>query len=421
MLQISISLVFNLGVILLLGFIAGLLLNKIKIPGLCGMILIGILIGPILNEMGVEFFQISDSLSASLRQIALVIVLTRSGLNLDIKTLKRVGRPAILMCFLPATIEIITVGVLSYLLLDLTIFEGFLLGSVLAAVSPAVVSPRMIKISDSGYGINKGAPKLVLAGSSCDDVYVIVVFYAFLGIVEKGSMDALSIALVPVNIILGIVVGILIGLLLGFIIRKIPKTVEAVIVMLAVSFTLIGLEELCKAYTKIDPQALLSILVMAIVVLYKAPDKALDLSNGYNMMWRVFEILLFVLVGASISFDTITLSNVLYGILILIIGLIMRSAGVYLCLIATDLNWRERLFAVISYLPKATVQASIGGIALSMGLSCGGVVLSVAVLSILITAPLGAILIDNLYKKLLTYDLDKNIVEEKEVFEDKTI
>lgn len=408
MLLFEVSLIFNIGVILLLGFIIGLLFNKIRIPGLCGMILVGILIGPVLSKLGIGFYSISDSLSASLRQIALVIVLTRSGLNLDLKTLRRIGRPAILMCFIPATFEMIAVALSSHILLDLSLFEGILLGSVLAAVSPAVVSPRMIRINDEGYGINKGAPKLVLAGSSCDDIYVIVMFYTFLGIVENKSMNSLNLALVPINIILGIVIGIGAGLLLGIAIRRIKGNVEAIIIMIATSFILIGFEEFCKNYTKIDPQALLSILVMAIVVLYKAGDKAIMLSNGYNKLWKAFEIILFVLVGASLSFDTITLNNVFYGFIILILGLIFRLLGTYLCLIGTNFNNREKIFCIISYIPKATVQASIGGIALSMGLGCGGVILSIAVLSILITAPIGAILIDNLYKRLLTYDVLAN-------------
>ncbi len=388
--------ILSFGIILLGGFIIGYLLNKIKIPGLVGMLLFGLFIGPYcLNLIDKSILNISSEL----RQIALVIILTRSGLNLDFKSLKKIGRPAILMCFIPATLEILGVAVASVFLLHLSIFESILLGSVLAAVSPAVVSPRMIELIEKGYGEEHNVPKLILAGSSVDDIYVVVLFYAFLGLVENNALDVKGICMIPVSILLGILLGILIGWVLSIVFKKLKTTLLTnVILTLSISFLCVGFENYLKQWVSIS--SLLSIMVMSMILLFKNEEQAKELSKGYNTLWKVFEILLFVLVGASINF-TYALENGFIALAVLLIGLSFRCIGVFLSLLCTPLTWKERVFTMLAYLPKATVQASIGGIALSLGLSCGEIVLTVSVLSILITAPLGAVLIDNLKDKLL--------------------
>jgi NhaP-type Na+/H+ or K+/H+ antiporter len=388
--------IFSIGLILILGFIIGWLLSKIKIPGLVGMIIVGLLIGPYCLGLIDEKIL---SISTELRQVALVIILTRSGLNLDIDSLKKIGRPAILMSFIPATLEIIGTTLISQLLLEITIFESILLGTVLAAVSPAVVSPRMIKLIEERFGENHQVPKLILAGSSVDDIYVIVLFYTFLGLVGNNTFDFVSITMIPVTIILGVLLGIIVGLILSYILKKTNfKTAINILIIISSSFLMIGLENMLKDYISIS--SLLGIMVTGIVLLFRNKEKAKQLSDGYNNLWIFFEIILFVLVGATVDFSY-AINNGLMAILILIIGLLFRTLGVLLCLIKTKLTFKERLFTILAYIPKATVQASIGGIALSLGLSCGSIILTVSVISILITAPIGAILIDNLSSKLL--------------------
>lgn len=395
----------SLGMILLGGFLIGLLLDKIHIPGFVGMILLGILLGPtVLNIIDSEILTISPLL----RQLALVIVLTRSGLNLNLQELKKVGRPAILMCFIPATFEIIAVGIASHYLLGLTWFEGFLLGSVLGAVSPAVVSPRMIKLIDQGYTHNF-IPQIILGGASADDTYTIIIFYAFLGIVEKGTFNGLSVALIPLTIISGIALGIIFGLALAILYKKTSLSlVINILIFFSISLLLLGIEESLKTY--FDISALIAIMVMGMIVLLKLPTKAQELSKGYNNLWKFFEILLFVLVGAAVDFRYIIKSGG-FGILVLIIGLFFRSIGVYLCLLGTKLSFKERIFCIFAYLPKATVQASIGGIALSLGLPCGATVLAIAVLAIVITAPIGGFLIDTFGKRFLTKNKNEAFIE----------
>lgn len=386
----------SLGVALIAGFTIGWLLERIHVPGFVGMIVLGVLLGPtVLNFLSPDLLVISSTL----RQIALVVVLTRSGLSLDFRALKKVGRPAILMCFVPATFEIVGVGIASHYLLSLDWMEGFLLGCVLGAVSPAVVSPRMIKLIEEGY-THKSIPQIILGGSSADDTYTIILFYAFLGIVQNGTFDALSVGLIPLTIISGIALGLLVGILLVLFYKKtnFPLAVN-VLLFFGVSLSLLGFEELLKEY--FDVSSLLAIMVMGMVVLFKLPKKAKELSNGYNGIWKVFEILLFVLVGAAVDFKYIVSSGG-FGILVLLIGLVFRSVGVVICLLGSKLNLKETVFCIFAYLPKATVQASIGGIALSYGLSCGPIVLAVAVLAIVITAPIGGFLIDSFGKRWLS-------------------
>jgi NhaP-type Na+/H+ or K+/H+ antiporter len=388
--------IFSIGLILILGFIIGWLLSKIKIPGLVGMIIVGLLIGPYCLGLIDEKIL---SISTELRQVALVIILTRSGLNLDIDSLKKIGRPAILMSFIPATLEIIGTTLISQLLLEITIFESILLGTVLAAVSPAVVSPRMIKLIEERFGEKHQVPKLILAGSSVDDIYVIVLFYTFLGLVGNNTFDFVSITMIPVTIILGVLLGIIVGFILSYILKKTNfKTTINILIIISSSFLMIGLENMLKDYISIS--SLLGIMVIGIILLFRNKEQAKQLSDGYNNLWIFFEIILFVLVGATVDFSY-AINNGLIAILILMIGLLFRTLGVLLCLIKTKLTFKERLFTILAYIPKATVQASIGGIALSLGLSCGSIILTVSVISILITAPIGAILIDNLSSKLL--------------------
>ncbi|MGM9874006.1 MAG: cation:proton antiporter [Bacilli bacterium] len=388
--------ILSFGLILLVGYIVGYLLNKIKIPGLVGMIIVGLVFGPYcLNLIDENILNISSEL----RQIALVIILTRSGLNLNIQSLKKVGRPAILMCFIPATLEIVGIMLASHFILNLSWQEGLLLGSVLAAVSPAVVSPRMIKLIEEGYGKEHSVPELILAGSSVDDIYVIVLFYAFLSLVETNTFNFISIALAPISIILGIIFGIVVGIILLFIFKKTKFSLPInILILISTSFLMIGVENLLKPYISIS--SLLGIMVIGMILTFKLKDKAKELSRGYNSMWTFFEVILFVLVGASVNFSY-ALNNFWPSLLVLIIGLLSRTIGVIICLLFTKLTIKERIFCIFAYLPKATVQASIGGIALSTGLSCGEVILTVSVLSIIITAPLGAFFIDIFAKKLL--------------------
>lgn len=387
--------------VLIVGFLAGYVLNKIKIPGLVGMILIGVLFGPfVLNIIDPKILNISSEL----RQIALVIILTRSGLNLNLKDLKKIGRPAILMCFVPATFEIIGVMLASRFLLNLSWVEGLLLGSVLGAVSPAVVVPRMTKLMDQKYGEKNHVPELVLAGASADDIYTIILFYSFLGLAQTGTFDFLNVVMIPVSIISGIGLGIAVGILLVLLFKhaKIHRIFKILILLIA-SIGMVYLERVLKPYFSIS--SLLGIMVVGIIILFKNKDTAIEIKPGYNKLWKIFEVILFVLVGAAVDIRYAAM-NTLPCLGVLAIGLAFRSIGVFVCLIKTNLTFKERLFAFISYLPKATVQASIGGIALSLGLPCGQIVLSCAVLAILITAPVGAFLIDLLSSKLL--DKDKN-------------
>lgn len=401
--------IFSLGIILILGLILGYLLSKIKIPGLIGMIVLGMIIGPYCLSL------IDNSLlniSSYLRKIALVIILTRSGFNLDIQSLKEIKIRGILLSFIPASFEIIGVSFISYILLNLTIIESLLLGSVLSAVSPAVVSPRMIKLIEEDNNINKNVPKLILAGSSLDDIYVIVLFYIFLELNMKENVNIISVLNLPISIVLGIFLGLTCGIIITYLLKKsnFSNTINTLIA-LSTSFIMIGIEDILKKYISIS--SLLAILVFAIILLFKNKDKVKNLSTSYNNLWLFFEIILFVLVGAELNFKY-AFENVFISLLIIIIGLIFRSVGVFFCLIKSKYNLKERIFIIISYIPKATVQASIGSIALSNGLLCGKIILTVSIISILFTAPIGALLIDNLKNKLLNNGSNlRTIIENK--------
>ena len=387
---LSISLIFILG--MSLGFIC----KKLKLPSLIGLLITGILLGPyVLNLIDVSIL----SISSELRKIALIIILTRAGLSLDTSGLKKIGRPAFLMCFVPATCELIGMIILAPKLIGLSLLEAAILGAVLAAVSPAVVVPRMVKLMDEGYGTEEGIPQLILAGASVDDIYVIVLFSTFLKMDQGQDISLTSFINIPVSIILGIIIGLMIGSALAFYFKNVHiRDTTKVLIILCISFVLIFIED--SMNTPITFSALISIMFIGIGLKKKREIIAERLSIKYEKLWVAAEVLLFVLVGAEINIFYI--GNVGLKAILLIMGvLIFRMLGVLLCLIGTKLNRKERLFIMMAYTPKATVQAAIGGIPLSMGLSCGDVVLTIAVLAIVITAPLGAFAIDSTYTTLL--------------------
>ena len=380
------------------GILGGFLFEKIKLPKLVWYIILGILIGPsLLNVVDDTLL----SISSHLRQIALVIILTRSGLSLDVKSLKKIGRPAILMCFLPACFEIAGITIFGPMLLGISYFEALLLGSVLAAVSPAVVVPRMIRLMEEGYGKEHCVPELVMAGASCDDIFVIVLFYSFKNLVATSTFDAWSIGQIPISIVSGVALGIGVGFLMVLAIRymKLNRIVH-VLLMLGLSFGMLALENVLKPYFSVS--SLLAIIVMAFVVGIFKKEEAKEIQKSYNGLWQGFEILLFALVGIAVDVRYAFSKEGAIIVGLVFIALVFRSLGVICSVIATKFTWKEKLYIVVSYLPKATVQASIGAIALSEGLACGTLVLTAAVVAILITAPLGAILMDSLKNKLLT-------------------
>lgn len=397
----------SIGTILILGLLGGFIFAKIKIPKIIFYILLGILLGPsVLGFLDKDLLNVSSYL----RQIALMIILTRSGLSLDFKKLKEIGRPAILMCFLPATFEIIGVTIFAPILLNISYFEAMLLGSVLGAVSPAIVVPRMIKLQEEKYGEKNHVPELIMAGASCDDIFVIVLFYSFKSLVKTNEFNPLTLIEIPTSIIFGVLLGLIVGYILLLLFRKFPiNTVIKTIIVISSSFLMLGIEKLFEIYSitenyHINISSLLGIIVVGIILLKKTSIEAKKIKVNYDHLWNVFEILLFVLVGATVDvkYAFSETGAILIGVLLL--GLLFRTFGVLTSLMFTKYNWKERLYIIIAYLPKATVQASIGGIALSEGLACGSLILTGAVISILITAPIGALLMDLLYKKLLNKD-----------------
>lgn len=383
----------SLFLVFFVGIIGGILFEKIKIPKIIFYLIIGILFGgSCLNLIDPSLEAISDYL----RQIALIIILTRSGLALDFKSLIKIGRPAILMCFLPASFEIIGITIFGPLLLNISYLEAILLGCVLGAVSPAIVVPRMLTMIENKEGGD--IPKVIMAGSSCDDIYVIVLFYACLNALKTSSFNFLSILKIPSSIILGVLLGLLIGigLINLFKLFKLNSTIK-VIIMLGVSFLMVWLESYLKTYISIS--ALLGIIVMSIMLSSKIPDLN-EVKQSYNHLWSAFEILLFVLVGTRVKLNLVFSFEGLKIFILILIGLLFRTIGVILSVMKNNYKLKEIIFFVVSYLPKATVQASIGAIALSEGLACGEVVLTASVIAIVFTAPVGAILIDWLKTKV---------------------
>ncbi len=386
----------SISLILILGMFMGWLCQKIKLPSLLGMLITGIVLGPYgLNLLDGSIL----GMSADLRKIALIIILTRAGLGLDISGLKKIGRPAVLMCFVPASFELIGMLLLAPRLMGLSLLEAAIMGAVLAAVSPAVVVPRMVKLMDEGYGVKDGIPQLILAGASVDDVYVIVLFSTFTGMMQGEGASILKFVNIPVSIVLGIAIGLLIGLLLAYFFSKVHiRDTSKVLIILSISFLLVVIED--KLTTAITFSALIAIMFIGIGLQKKREAVAKRLSAKYGKLWVGAEVFLFVLVGATVNIEY--LGRVGAKALIVIIGaLVFRMLGVFVCLLGTSLNRKEKLFTMMAYTPKATVQAAIGGIPLALGFACGDTVLAVAVLAIVLTAPLGAFAIDFSYRKLL--------------------
>ena len=384
----------SLFLIFFVGIIGGILFEKIKIPKIIFYLLMGILFGSsLLNIIDPSLEQISDYL----RQIALIIILTRSGLALDFKTLIKIGRPAILMCFLPARFEIIGITIFGPLLLNISYLEALLLGCILGAVSPAIVVPRMLTMIEKKQGGD--VPKIIMAGASCDDIYVIILFYACLNALRTSKFNFISLLQIPSSILLGILLGLIfgIGLIYLFKLLNTSSTIK-VIIMLGVSFLLVWLEAYLKAYISIS--SLLAIIIMSIIISTRMDDLK-EIKGAYNHLWSAFEILLFVLVGTRVKLNLVFSIEGLSILLLILIGLAFRSIGVFLSLIGKKYKLKEIIFFIVSYLPKATVQASIGAIALSEGLECGQLVLAASVIAILVTAPLGAILMDLTKRKIL--------------------
>lgn len=386
----------SIALILLLGLLLSSLFTKLKLPGLLGMIIVGIVLSPhALNLMDESIL----SISADLRQIALVIILTRAGLSLDVSELKKVGRPAVLMCFVPACVEILGTILLAPALLGVTVLEAAVLGSVIAAVSPAVVVPRMIRLIEEGYGKEHSIPQLILAGASVDDVFVIVVFTAFTSLAATGELSATAFLQIPISIVLGILAGILLGTaLVSFFKHFHMRDSVKILIILSMSFLMLELQNRLDGIVPIS--GLLAIMSMGIMIRKRYDVLAVRLSKKYNKLWVAAEIFLFVLVGATVDVRY-AMSAGVAAVLLVVGSLVFRMAGVAFSLLKTQLTKKERAFCMVAYTPKATVQAAIGAIPLTMGLSCGQIVLTVAVLSILITAPFGAICVDKLYRKLL--------------------
>ena len=389
----------SIALMFLTGMALGGIFKKLRLPPLVGMIITGILLGPsVLNLIDGSVLGIS----ADLRKIALIIILTRAGLSLDIDDLKKAGRPALLMCFVPASFEILGAVILAPPLLGVSRLEAAVIGAVIGAVSPAVVVPRMIRIMNEGYGTAKRIPQLILAGASADDVYVIVLFTSFTALLAGNSSGILDYIQIPTSVILGIIMGAVCGILLNIFFRRIHMRDSAkAIIILSICFLFTATETALE--NSIHVSGLIAVMALGMTIYKLYPVLALRLSSKYNKLWVGAELMLFVLVGAAVE----PARAADYGIsaVLLILGaLVFRMAGVFTALLGTNLTMRERLFCMAAYSPKATVQAAIGAIPLSMGLPCGELVLTVSVLSILITAPLGAALTDNLYKRLLNKD-----------------
>ena len=390
------SMLLSISLILIVGMSMGWICRKCRLPSLLGMLITGMVLGPyLLNLLDENILGIS----AELRKIALVIILTRAGLGLDLSGLKKLGRPALLMCFLPATFELIGVLLLAPKLMELSLLEAAIMGSVLAAVSPAVVVPRMVKLMDEGYGVKQGIPQLILAGASVDDVYVIVLFSTFVGMMQGESASVISFVNIPISILLGIGIGLSFGFLLALYFRKVHiRDTSKVLIVLSISLLLVVLED--SLTTPITFSALIAIMFIGIGLRRKREKVAARLSAKYGKLWVAAEVFLFVLVGATVNIGYLGKVGI-KALLVIVAALLFRMLGVFLCLLGTNLLCRERLFVMLAYTPKATVQAAIGGIPLALGFACGDTILTVAVLAIVITAPLGAFAIDLSYKKLL--------------------
>lgn len=395
----------SLALIFLVGLAMAAIIQQLKLPRIIGMLITGIVVGPyVLDWLDPSIL----SISADLRQMALIIILLKAGLSLNLSDLKKVGRPAVMMSFVPASFEILGYVLLAPRLLGVTVMEAAVMGAVLGAVSPAVVVPRMVNLMETGYGTKQGIPQMILAGASCDDIFVIVLFTTFTGMAQGGTPKVMDFANIPISIVLGVALGAGVGWLLSsffetaYAHRHCVRNSTKVIVVLGVSFTLMAVETWLEGVVSVS--GLLAVVSMACVVKIKSPTSVSQrLSEKFGKLWIAAEVLLFVLVGAAVDVRY-TLGAGGAAVLMIACALLFRAVGVCLCVAGTKLTRKERLFCVIAYLPKATVQAAIGSVPLAMGLSCGPIVLSVAVLGILITAPLGAIGMDLTHQTLLTRD-----------------
>lgn len=392
----------SLALIFLIGMLTGSVFKKLKLPSLLGMLLTGIVFGPhVLNLLDSSILGIS----AELRKLALIIILARAGLSLDIKDLIKVGRPAVLMCFVPACFEMVGMILLAPKLLGVSLLDAAIMGAVVGAVSPAVVVPKMLNLMENGYGTDKSIPQLILAGASVDDVFVIVMFTSFTGLALGEGISASSFLEIPISIVLGLVGGIAVGLLMLELFKKFHmRDSYKVIVMLSIAFLLVALED--KLAGMLPFSGLLAVMSMGIIVQRNNQNLAGRISSKFSKLWVAAELILFVLVGAAVDIEYAAAAG-LSSILLIAGVLIFRMIGVYTCLLKTQLSNKERLFCMIAYTPKATVQAAIGSVPLAMGLPCGQIVLTVAVIAILITAPLGAFGIDMTHKKLLNHNLNR--------------
>ncbi|MCI7087965.1 MAG: cation:proton antiporter [Lachnobacterium sp.] len=396
----------SLSLIFLVGLAMGAICRKLKLPRIIGMLVTGIVLGPyVLDWLDPSIL----SISADLRKMALIIILLKAGLSLDLQDLKKAGRSAVLLSFVPASCELLGYVLLAPVILGITRVEAAVMGAVLAAVSPAVVVPRMVSLMEKKYGTDKAIPQMILAGASCDDIFVIVLFTTFLGMAQGGSADMMDFVNIPVSIVLGILLGAVVGYGLylffetAYARKHCVRNSMKVIIVLGFSFLLIAIEGWLEG--KIAVSGLLAVVSMACVIKLKSTAfVSKRLSEKFGKLWLAAEVMLFVLVGAAVDIRY-TLKAGVAAIIMILAALVFRSIGVLLCVAGTKLTWKERLFCVTAYLPKATVQAAIGSVPLAAGLSCGNIVLSVAVMAIVITAPLGALGIDSSYKKLLKHEL----------------
>lgn len=389
----------SVALIILISLSLNAIFVKIKIPGLIAFIITGIVLGPsVLNMIDPEILD----LSVDLREIALIVILLRAGLTLDLNDLKKVGRPAILLSFLPATVEILFIGFISPMIFGITYIEGFMLGSIVAAVSPAVVVPRMIQLIEKKRGTNKQIPQMILAGSSIDDIYAIVIFTIFLQVYQTNQFSVITILLFPVTLVVSLILGILLGLLLVKLFKwlHIRDTIK-VLVIFAVSFLLIVFENFMKDFFSIS--GLLAVIALGGAILKQYPILAKRLTSKFSKIWVVAEIMLFVLVGAVVDISVLKTAGIM-AVILVVSALIVRMLAVILAITKTNLNFKEKLFTCLAYIPKATVQAAIGAIPLSYGVPAGNLILTISVLAIFISAPIGAISMDRLNTKLLTQE-----------------
>lgn len=392
----------SLSFIFLVGLAMAAICQRIRLPRIIGMLLTGIVLGPyVLDLLDPSIL----SISSELRQMALIIILVKAGLSLNLADLKKVGRPAVMLSCVPASFELLGYVLFAPMILGVSRIEAAVMGAVLAAVSPAVVVPRMVKLMETGYGTKKSIPQMILAGASCDDIFVIVLFSTFSGMAQGGSARVMDFVNIPISIVSGILLGAVAGWLLSLFFETAyakehyVRNSMKVIIVLGVSFLLMSLETWVKPYISVS--GLLTVVSMACVLkLRSIKSVSARLSEKFGKLWLAAEVLLFVLVGAAVDIRY-TMGAGLAAVLMIFTALLFRTAGVLLCLVGTELNWKERLFCVIAYLPKATVQAAIGSVPMAMGLPCGQIVLSVAVMAILITAPLGALGMDGTFEKLL--------------------